>query len=245
LTDQVVTAIRDAVHAGELQPGQLYSAYQIADLLEVSRAPVREALMKLSEAGMVRMERNRGFRLVVPEPHEIAEIFHLRLLLEVPAARIAAERSSASTLKVLERDLDRMRRAASKHDEETFMSHDRDFHETVLHDTGNARLFRVVTSLRDATRTLGASTVDRSRSLNDIADEHTPILEAIRAGDADAAARAMAGHVVHTGRLLLRQAVSENGGDPDDADALWDEIVGETPLRRARRTPQADNPPKR
>src|ERR1700733_6256472 len=95
LTDQAVAAIREAVRDGALVPGQLYSAYQIAAYLGVSRSPVREALMRLAEAGMVSFERNRGFRIVLPGPRDIAEVFGLRLLLEVPAARQAA--GSATT----------------------------------------------------------------------------------------------------------------------------------------------------
>jgi DNA-binding GntR family transcriptional regulator len=108
----------------------------------------------------------------------------------------------------------------------------------VLHGTGNARLSQVIASLRDATRTLGASTVDRSRSLGDIADEHAPILDAVRRGDAEAAARTMAEHLTHTGQLLLRQALAEDGGEPAEADALWEEIVGE-PVTPERRTSPA------
>src|SRR5919109_1592521 len=90
LNDQVVEAVRAAIHSGDLAPGELYSAYQIADRLGVSRSPVREALLRLAETGLVRMERNRGFRIVAPAAHDIAEIFAVRLLLEVPASGQAA-----------------------------------------------------------------------------------------------------------------------------------------------------------
>jgi DNA-binding GntR family transcriptional regulator len=226
LTDQVVAAIRKAVHSGELIPGQLYSAYQISDLLGVSRAPVREALMRLSEAGLVRMERNRGFRLVTPDAREIVEIFHLRLLLEVPAARVAAERRTAVRSRSLRQFLTQMRRAAREHDEARFMLHDREFHECLLRAGGNQRLVETVGGLRDTIRLLGASTVDQSRSLADIADEHAPIAAAVADGDPDEAARLMAFHVGHTGRLLVAQALRADG-DAADPDILWREVVGE------------------
>jgi hypothetical protein len=60
-----------------------------------STGSVREALMRLAEAGMVEFERNRGFWIVTPGPQDIAEIFALRMLLEVPAARRAAQQPSA------------------------------------------------------------------------------------------------------------------------------------------------------
>ncbi len=222
LTDQVVAAIRAAAERGEIRPGQLYSAYQLAELLDVSRAPVREALMKLSEAGMVRMERNRGFRLVVPDAREIAEIFQLRLLLEVPAARAAAGDATGATARELRREFRSMRAAVRTGDADLFMAHDRAFHDCALRSTGNRRLVLTVGALRDATRTLGASTVDRSRGLADIAAEHEPILTAVRDRDPEAAAEAMRVHVTRTGRLLVEQAAD----DPDEAERLWHEIVG-------------------
>lgn len=218
LADQVVAAIRAAVRDGTLQPGRLYSAYQIASYLGVSRSPVREALMRLAEAGMVTFERNRGFRIVIPGAADIAEVFQLRLLLEVPAARRAATRPPADLVAGLEAELAQMRAAAASHDEPLFMQHDQRLHRLILAAAGNVRLATLVDNLRDATRTLGASTADRSRDLADIAAEHVPIVDAIAAGDAAAAGTAMSYHVSHTGKLLVRQAAA---GGQADADALW------------------------
>lgn len=224
LTDQAVAAIREAVRDGTLQPGRLYSAYQIADYLGVSRSPVREALMRLAEAGLVEFERNRGFRVVLPGPRDLAEVFQLRLLLEVPAARRAAARASGDLVAELRAELAGMRRAAADHAEPRFMRHDQRLHALIIASAGNSRLVRLVDSLRDLTRLLGASTVDRSRNLDDITQEHVPILDAIAAGDPAAAGRAMAHHVSHTGRLLVAQAVAEAGGGLD-ADTLWSDVV--------------------
>ncbi len=234
LTDQVMAAVRDAVRSGALVPGELYSTYQVADLLGVSRSPVREALVRLADIGMVQLERNRGFRVVLPEPRQIAEIFHLRLLLEVPAARRAAQRPAPELMAALSRELDRMRAAARAHDERLFMRHDQRLHDLILDVSGNERLTGLIDGLRDITRLLGASTVDRSRSLADIAAEHDPIVAAIIAGDADAAAKAQHRHITHTGRLLVTQAVGENADDVDPEE-LWREVVGDTDERAGTR----------
>jgi DNA-binding GntR family transcriptional regulator len=218
LTEQVVQAVREAIHTGELRPGELYSVYQLAERLRVSRTPVREAMVRLAEAGMIQFERSRGFRVLRRDPKEIAEVFHLRLLLEVPAARLAARRTDESLLGTLRTELQAMRDAAADHDEQRFMRHDRAFHALLLASGANRKLVEVVANLRDATMALGASTVDRSRSLADIADEHDPILTALATRDPVAAAKAMRAHIAHTGELLLRQAAAENGSTPDPAD---------------------------
>jgi DNA-binding GntR family transcriptional regulator len=224
LADQVASSLRQAVRSGVLQPGRLYSAYQMADTLGVSRSPVREALLRLAEAGMVEFERNRGFRIVLPKPRDIAELFHLRLLLEVPAARRVASEAPPDLVDELRAQLVDMERAATEHDEIRFMRHDQNLHGAILSAAGNRRLVSLIDNLRDMTRLLGASTVDRSRTLHDVCAEHIPIVDAIAAREPDKAGTAMAQHVTNTGRLLVAQAVAETG-DQTGADALWDEVV--------------------
>ncbi|HEX2418572.1 MAG TPA: GntR family transcriptional regulator [Micromonosporaceae bacterium] len=224
LADQVASSLRQAVRSGALQPGRLYSAYQMADTLGVSRSPVREALLRLAEAGMVEFERNRGFRIVLPKPRDIAELFHLRLLLEVPAARRVAAEARPDLVDELRSHLTEMGRAAAEHDESRFMRHDQNLHDVILGAAGNRRLVSLIDNLRDITRLLGVSTVDRSRTLSDICAEHAPIIDAIAARDPDNAAAAMAQHVTNTGRLLVAQAVAE-AGEKTSAEALWDEVV--------------------
>ncbi|MFC7383745.1 GntR family transcriptional regulator [Sphaerisporangium rhizosphaerae] len=222
LTEQVIAAVREAIHSGELRPGELYSVYQLAAQLNVSRTPVREAMLRLAEAGMVRFERSRGFRVLRRDPKEIAEVFQLRLLLEVPAARVAARRAGPEVVEGMRGELALMRAAAEQDDEPRFMRHDRAFHDLLLNAGANRRLVGIVGNLRDATMTLGASTVERSRSLVDIAAEHEPILAAVEAGDAAAAAAAMRAHVARSGELLLAQVAAENGvaADPEDVDLI-------------------------
>ncbi|MFC4585652.1 GntR family transcriptional regulator [Sphaerisporangium corydalis] len=218
LTEQVIEAVREAIHSGELRPGELYSVYQLSAQLNVSRTPVREAMLRLAEAGMVRFERSRGFRVLRSDPKEIAEVFQLRLLLEVPAARVAARRAGPALVEAMRAELEAMRGAAKEHDERAFMRHDRAFHGLLLAAGANRKLVGIVGNLRDATTTLGASTVDRSRSLADIAAEHEPILTAVESGDPAAAAEAMRTHIAHTGELLLTQSATENGTTPTPED---------------------------
>lgn len=223
LTQQVVDSLRHSILTGELPPGSLCSVYQLADRLGVSRTPVREAVVRLAEAGMVAFERNRGIRILTTSAHDLQEVFQLRLLLEVPAARRAAAHAGpagSDGLRVLESELTLMRAAAARHDQVSFVGHDRALHDQVLRTAGNTNLLRIVRQLRDVTMTLGATTVDRSRTLADIAEEHAPIVAAMRAGDGRAAAEAMAGHIAHTGELLLAQLVADGRG-AGEVDPAW------------------------
>ena len=200
------TAVLAAIGDGRLEPGGRYSVAQLAEQLGVSRTPVREALLVLEREGRVRFERNRGVRILVPTARDIAEVFELRLLLEVPTAASAAGRMD---LDALAAELDAMRAAAGTGDEGAFMDRDERFHALILSASGNQRLVAAVAQLRDAVRGRGASTVGRSRSLEEILAEHRAILEALQAGDGDRAAAAMRYHLRRTGDLLIAQ---EGGG---------------------------------
>jgi DNA-binding GntR family transcriptional regulator len=186
--------------------------------------------MRLAETGMVEFERNRGFRIVIPQPRDIAEVAHLRLLLEVPAAQRAATAATPELVTELRAELAEMQRAAANRDEAVFMRHDQRLHDLILGAAGNTRLLKLIDGLRDTTRYLGASTAKVSRSLQAICAEHEPVVGAIAAADPDAAGQAMSRHVTNTGRLLVAQAVAEAALDGDaghmDPEQLWAQVVG-------------------
>lgn len=222
LSDRTLDALREAVRTGQLVPGRLYSVYRVADDLGVSRSPVREALLRLAETGMIRFERNRGFRVVTPDAEDLLEVFGLRLDLEVPAAARAAARCTPELARTLARALAAMAAAAADGDESGFLAHDQHLHRAVLEAAGNRRAMTAIEDLRDATRLVGASTTGRSRTLDDVLAEHPPIVDAICAGDPAAAGAAMRDHLGRTAALLLAQAAP----DDDDVQRRWRELVG-------------------
>jgi DNA-binding GntR family transcriptional regulator len=200
LTDAVVEAVRTGVQQRQLVPGEVYSVYQLAELLGVSRSPVREALLRLAEVGLVEIARNRGFRVVLPTAHDVAEIFEIRLALEPAAARRAAERGCPDAAGVLATMAD----AAAYDDEPAFWAADRALHRAILVAAGNRRAAEVVEQLRATTALLGPPTTATGRSLAEIHAEHRPIVDAVLAGDAAAAEDAMREHLEHTRDLLTR-----------------------------------------
>ena len=127
----------------------------------------------------------------------------MRLLLEVPAARAAAESMSSSDVQDLEDTLSGMKNQLS--DENEFMRFDWGFHRKLLEVSGNERIVAAVEGLRDQIRTRGISTVGRSRQLDAIVTEHQAIFDAVRLGDGQAAAAAMDAHLSTTRALLLTQ----------------------------------------
>jgi DNA-binding GntR family transcriptional regulator len=212
LAARALDGLRAAIVAGRLAAGERYSVGALAAELGVSRTPVREALLALERQGLVRFERNKGVRILAPSAADLEEVFALRLLLEVPAARRAAGRLAPAGLDDLDAALAAMEEAAAAGDEAAFMAHDQRFHALLLAAAGSPRLVAAVGQLRDHVRSAGASTVGRSRDLHAIHAEHVAIRDAVRAGDPAAAAAAMRAHLVSTARMLVAQ---EGGGEPD------------------------------
>ncbi|WP_134765582.1 GntR family transcriptional regulator [Nocardioides sp. 1609] len=198
LTDAVITAVRDGVQDGELVPGATYSVYQLAALLGVSRSPVREAMLRLAEAGLVEIARNRGFRVVLPRARDVEEIFEIRLALEPAAAGRAATLGcpeAADCLAV-------MAAAVDDDDAPAFWAADHALHRALLTRAGNTRAAAIVEQLRSTTALLGPPTTATGRTLREIHAEHAPIVAAVRAGDPLAAETAMRDHLEQTCRLL-------------------------------------------
>lgn len=232
LTERTIQTVRTAIKTGTLVPGELYSVYQLASDLGVSRSPVRDALLRLEETGIVRFERNKGFRIQLPGPRELTEIIAVRLALEVPAAGRAAASITDDRIAALHVERDAMREAALGGDESLFMLHDQRLHGLLLDFAGNNYVRKVIDNIRDAIRLVGTSTVEFRRTLVEVYEEHLPIIEAIENGDCEAASRAMEAHIIQTGRLLLRRTIEASQSNFTE-DALWTELVGEVPSSAA------------
>ncbi|MET7421210.1 GntR family transcriptional regulator [Dactylosporangium sp. NPDC005555] len=203
LADAVAQAVRAGIAAGELVPDRTYSVYQLAELLGVSRSPVREGMLRLAEAGLVAIRRNRGFSVLLPRAHDIEEIIEIRLALEPPAARKAAVLATDEQHAAIRAALDTMAAACSKGDEAAFWPADRTLHDLLLHAAGNTRAAAIVAQLRSTTALLGPPTTASGRTLTQIHAEHEPVVAAVIARDGPAAETAMRTHLEVTGALLV------------------------------------------
>lgn len=221
-TDRVHAALRDEIVAGQLEAGSLHSIYDFAARYGVSRTPVRDAVLRLADAGLVVIERNRGVRIRGLTVRDVYEVFDVRLALEVTAAGRAAARALPALTAQLDVCMAALSDAAGDADTTEFARLDRALHDVILAAAGNRRSAELVAGLRDTTQSYGVSTAGRSRSARDIHAEHLPVVEAIRRGDARGAEQAMHDHLTHTALLLMRQ-VAEDAGE--EAPSSWDGYV--------------------
>jgi DNA-binding GntR family transcriptional regulator len=203
-TEEVLEILRASIVPGHLEPGSMHSVATLADELGVSRTPVREALIRLASRGMVRFERNRGVLILEASGDDLDEIFELRRLLEVPAARAAASRVTADNIQVLRRIIEEQELAAASADQHRLWQLDREFHHGLMELAGNRRLAAYVDHLRDV---VAARTMDSARSApreSGGAVDHREILARLERRDADALAAAVLAHLDGAHALLKR-----------------------------------------
>ncbi|MET7809251.1 GntR family transcriptional regulator [Streptomyces sp. NPDC005395] len=191
---QVLDALRAALVTGELRPGEVYSAPVLGERFGVSATPVREAMQQLALEGAVEVVPNRGFRVVERGDRELAELAEVRALIEVPVWLRLARTVPAERWAELRPLAEATARAASSGCPATYAEADRAFHRAVLALAGNEELVRIAGDVhRRAQWPPAGSPAARGRAdLVADAHEHTALLDALIAGDADAV-RALVG----------------------------------------------------
>jgi DNA-binding GntR family transcriptional regulator len=203
LADQAVATLKREILACRLAPGAAVSETLMTDRFQLGRAPVRAALARLAEEGLVQAVPRRGWVVSVVTIRDIHEVFALRLLLEPEAARLAAGHADLERLRKLD-DICALRHAPDDADSALdFLAANRGFHVAVAELAGNQRLARQIGRLLDeATRmlVLGLSTRDRS---GEMAHEHHTLLAAMTAHDAPLAAQIMRDQIAASRDMVL------------------------------------------
>ena len=205
LREQIKDVILQRIVAGEYSPGARLVETRIAQEMGVSQAPVREALRDLEQLGCIVHEPFRGCSVRAFSAEDLLEAFPVRAALEALAARLAAERITEDELLHLAELLDRMRGAAQRGDAHDQSQANASFHATIVHAARNATLERQWSFLEPYSRTY-LTVSQPGTDLLAMSERHVPILEALRARDAEAAGAAMHQHLMDAAELLKELA---------------------------------------
>ena len=197
-------SIRDAILSGRHAPGQRLVTEELAKELGVSRMPVREALHRLEVAGLITITPHKGAVVSELSEAEVAEIFHIRAVLEGLATRLATTQLTPADHKRLGSLLEEMERAAKAHDPAKSLLINRDFHTVIWKAARAPRLREMLENLYDACQRFRNLSVLLPGRLDQIAQEHRRIARALAQEDAAAAERQANAHYEGTARRLLR-----------------------------------------
>ena len=197
--DYVKARLLDGRFAG----GTLLSENEIAQRLDVSRTPVRQAFVQLEAEGLLELYPRRGALVVPISPSEAEDVLEARMLIEQHAARRAAGAGPAlaETLRGHIADQEQ-----ALEDGAGFAWADRRFHHALVESAGNQLLTRQYAGLRDRHQRIAAVTIARDPSrIERFVAEHREIAAAFEAGDADRAAERLAAHLQGAHELSRRR----------------------------------------
>lgn len=215
LSDQVKDHLLQAILAGEFAPGSRIVETRVARDLGVSQAPVREALRDLEALGVVEITAFQGARVCQPSRTELLEAYGIRAELESLGARLAMPRLSDADLLELERLVDEMERAGSAEDRHGEALVDAAFHTRIMEVAGNKTLRRVWRHLEPVSRTYITLRVP-GVSVQQIAELHRPILDALRQRDPALTEDAIRRHFAAIGVMVDSAFVDGSRASPDN-----------------------------
>ena len=193
-TDMVAALIRELIITGELAAGEQLRQRDLAQRFGVSQTPVREAMRRLESEGLVIGDTHRGFTVAAGDAGPVEENFQIRAALESLGASLAARKIDAAGISRLQ-DLNRQM-AALAEDDPRYADLNREFHFALYEFSRSPLLMSLMrllwASLRGGPRVL--------RTQAESARQHDAILDALRAGDAEAAAARTYQHIMDVPR---------------------------------------------
>lgn len=202
IADTVYEALRDAIFSGAVPPGSKLSVPALAHRLGVSRSPVREAVLRLSQERLAREEPRRGAVVADIGTEGLASLYEVRAALEALATRLAVERAGPELVSDLQSILSEHRQAVEMGDLSAHREADIRFHRRIRRESGNAELLSLLDGIETRVRVAMLKTSTTSGPYRALED-HEAILQAVRSGDPVAAEAQAREHVERLRRALL------------------------------------------
>ena len=194
LNEQAYIALKQSIVNRELPPGTRLVDSQLAEQYGISRTPIRDAIRKLVEEGLVVSNGARGYSVFCPSEKDISEIFELRLIMDLAAAKKVIE-------EVLPENPDAINEIQNsfKTDENSsisaFVEGDEGFHETIIRLAGNNRMLAFYIDLGAQTRAFRRNTSNDPKRIEVARQSHQRIFDGIRAMDLEKTEKAIRYHV--------------------------------------------------
>jgi len=196
--------IRRRILDNELPAGTTLLEQELAELLNMSRTPVREAMVRLAEDGMVEIRPRHGMRVLPVSADDMQEIYQILTALEAEAAEEIARRGLApEQIEALRGAVAEMEHALEADDLVRWAKADERFHRLLLESCPNRRLRGIVSQFWDQSHRVRMLTLRlRPKPVTSNAD-HLALVQALEQGDAEGARRIHREHRVRHGRMLV------------------------------------------
>jgi DNA-binding GntR family transcriptional regulator len=208
-TQRIVESLTQAIVERRLMPGTKLVEQQLADLFEVSRTLVRQALNQLSRDHLVTLNPHRGAFVAEPSPEEARQVFELRQMLELQLVRQLCATATPAQVTRLRQHLKAEKKALQQGDVAGRTRLLADFHVLLARLSGNGVLAELLADLL-ARCSLIALMYQSRHSAEHSSAEHVELVNAIEAGDAKRAAQLMGAHLGHVEQALQVRPPSRN-----------------------------------
>ncbi|WP_353475074.1 GntR family transcriptional regulator [Salipiger sp. H15] len=202
-TEGAYQRLLEEISTGRIEPGSRITETELAERLQMSRTPVREALRRLEAEGLVTHKPRVGVVVRQLSYPELMELYEMRWVIEGTAARLAARAASDVEIEELAAINDEM--AANAGDGAALYALNRQFHTTLIAAARNRYLVKSVRSIELTLQILGPSTLREMSRATEAIEEHARVVEALRARDGAGAEAAMRAHMEAAQRTRLRQ----------------------------------------
>jgi len=196
LEAQVLDRLRKAILEGIFEPGSQLNHVQLAKRFGVSRGPIRAALGKLEEEGLVNHVPHRGTIVSILEPDSINDLYSLRAVLEEYATKLAVKNATKEDLDHLRFLLEQIQQAACEKDANKIVWSDFAIHQYIIDLANNSFLKQIWAMMQLHVRWALTERFMSYQNLQEIADSHIALLEKFNEGDADTAGQMMRLHVL-------------------------------------------------
>lgn len=203
-SDIIADALEAMIFEGTFADGDRLDEVQLAERFEVSRTPIREALQRLAQSGLVEQLPRRGVFVRHPGPVELIEMFEVMAELEAVCARLAASRISEAALADLNATNARCDAAVESHDTDGYFRENERFHAIIYRQSGNSFLEQECQRLHRRLHPFRRIQLRLRGRLKQSMAEHRAILLALEAGDGEAAAASIHNHVAVQGEKFHR-----------------------------------------
>lgn len=209
--DQAYAVLRAAIVGAELEPGRRLSENQLAELIGVSRTPVRDALARLRDERLVAIVPQLGTFVTYIDGEAVADAHFVREALEIGAVKIAAERADALQIRELNDNLDAQERAVANDDAELFARLDDDLHHLLCDLSGREVAWRLSERTRGQLDRVRLLSLPESGYRDQMLAEHRAVVAAVTDHDAPRAERELRHHL----RMVLSQLPAIREAHPE------------------------------
>lgn len=207
LSDKVYHALREAILEGDLPPGQPLMENQLAEMLNVSKTPVRQALTALEKEGLIIGNSWQSKKVVDTDAQSLYELYLVREVLEGLAARLASANINLNTIGKLEEHILKSEECLQKGDVTGFLEEDLNFHILISQAAENKVLLDLLENIRSRIFLAQHLTAVHGKRAHLSIMEHKDILTAIKKGNPTGAEKCMTSHISN-----LKEVIKGNIG---------------------------------